>query len=155
MNLVETGKPIPSFSVASTGGEFTHEQLKGKFTVLYFYPKDNTPGCTTESQQFRDALPEFEKLGARVIGVSRDSLPSHERFIQKHELNFPLIADTDETLCQMFDVIKMKNMYGKQVRGIERSTFLIDADATLRYEWRRVRVPGHVDQVLATLAEQR
>ncbi len=153
MSQLEIGHTIPAFTASSTAGEFTDKNLQGKITVLYFYPKDNTPGCTTESQNFRDALGQFQQLGAQVIGVSRDSLRSHERFIEKQELNFPLIADTEETLCELFGVIKMKNMYGKQVRGIERSTFIIDAQGCLLHQWRGIRVPGHVDQVLATLAD--
>ena len=154
MTTVQTGSPVPEFSVPATCGPFSTADLKGKKTVLYFYPKDSTPGCTTESQNFRDALPQFEAAGAQVIGVSRDSLASHERFTDKQELNFSLAADTDETLCQLFGVIKMKNMYGKQVRGIERSTFLIDAQGVLVQEWRGVKVPGHVDAVLQAVQQQ-
>jgi len=117
--------------------------------VLYFYPKDNTPGCTTEGAQFRDAYAQFRKAGAIVVGCSRDSQKSHESFKAKMEFPFELIADVDEKLCQQFAVIKMKNMYGKQVRGIERSTFVIDGAGKLVREWRGVRVPGHVDEVLA------
>ncbi|MXG96396.1 redoxin domain-containing protein, partial [Escherichia coli] len=120
----------------------------GKKLVLYFYPKDNTPGCTTEGLQFRDLYPQFKKAGAEVIGVSRDSLRSHDNFKAKLELPFPLISDADEALCALFDVIKMKKMYGKEVRGIERSTFLLDADGVLRQAWRGIKVPGHVDDVL-------
>lgn len=154
MSQLEIGQAIPAFALNSTAGEFTQAHFLGKITVLYFYPKDNTPGCTTESQNFRDALAQFQQLGAQVIGVSRDTLGSHERFIEKQSLNFPLIADTEEVLCSIFGVIKMKNMYGKQVRGIERSTFIIDAHGALLHQWRGVRVPGHVDQVLSTLATQ-
>ena len=121
--------------------------------MLYFYPKDNTPGCTTESQNFRDALPEFQAAGAQIIGVSRDSLSSHERFIDKQALTFPLLADTEERLCELFGVMKMKNMYGKQVRGIERSTFLIDAQGVLIQEWRGIKVPGHVQAVLQAVQQ--
>lgn len=154
MTTVQIGSSVPEFSVPATRGTFSSADLLGKKTVLYFYPKDSTPGCTTESQNFRDALPQFEAAGAQIIGVSRDSLASHERFTDKQELNFPLAADTDETLCQLFGVIKMKNMYGKQVRGIERSTFLIDAQGVLVQEWRGVKVPGHVDAVLQAVQQQ-
>lgn len=154
MTAVQTGSPIPEFSVPATRGQFSTADLKGRKTVLYFYPKDSTPGCTTESQNFRDALPQFEAAGAQIIGVSRDSLASHQRFTEKQELNFSLAADTDETLCQLFGVIKMKNMYGKQVRGIERSTFLIDAQGVLVQEWRGVKVPGHVEAVLQAVQQQ-
>ena len=148
---VALGEPVPPFSVASTQGDITLESLKGQQTVLYFYPKDNTPGCTTQAQGFRDHHNDFLAAGARILGVSRDSLKSHENFIAKHELPFALISDPDEQLCQLFGVIKMKNMYGKQVRGIERSTFLIDADGVLRHEWRGLRVPGHVETVLQAI----
>lgn len=150
---IAVGQPIPPFSAASTQGEISLDSLKGQKTVLYFYPKDNTPGCTTQAQGFRDQHAEFLAAGARVIGVSRDSLKSHENFIAKHALPFALISDPDETLCQLFGVIKMKNMYGKQVRGIERSTFLIDADGVLQKEWRGLRVPGHVEAVLQAVHE--
>lgn len=145
---IAVDRPVPDFTAAATGGELTLSALRGKKVVLYFYPKDNTPGCTTEGLQFRDLYPKFKKAGAEIVGVSRDSLRSHENFKAKLELPFPLIADTDETLCSLFNVIKMKKMYGKEVRGIERSTFLIDAEGVLRHEWRGVKVPGHVDAIL-------
>ncbi|TAM50272.1 MAG: peroxiredoxin [Paraburkholderia sp.] len=145
---IAVDQPIPDFSAPATGGEITLSGLRGKKLVLYFYPKDNTPGCTTEGLQFRDLYPQFQKAGAEIVGVSRDSLRSHENFKAKLELPFPLIADTDETLCSLFGVIKMKKMYGKEVRGIERSTFLIDAQGVLRREWRGVKVPGHVEETL-------
>ena len=119
--------------------------------MIYFYPKDNTPGCTTEGEQFRDAYGKFRKAGAIVVGCSRDSLKSHENFKAKMAFPFELIADVDETLCTQFGVIKMKNMYGKKVRGIERSTFVIDGKGKLVREWRGVRVPGHVEDVLAAV----
>ncbi|MFT0850870.1 peroxiredoxin [Achromobacter sp. F4_2707] len=150
---IAVGQPIPSFTAASTQGEISLESLKGQKTVLYFYPKDNTPGCTTQAQGFRDHHEEFTAAGARIIGVSRDSLKSHENFSAKQALPFALISDPDETLCELFGVMKMKNMYGKQVRGIERSTFLINADGTLLREWRGLRVPGHVDAVLQAVRE--
>ena len=142
-------QPIPEFTVAATGGEsISSSALKGKKVVLYFYPKDSTPGCTTEAQQFRDLHDKFVKAGAVILGVSRDSIKSHENFKAKFGLPFDLLSDSDETLCKQFAVIKMKNMYGKQVRGIERSTFLIDARGVLRHEWRGVKADGHAAAML-------
>src|SRR5581483_4437376 len=132
----------------STQGVFRLADHRGHPVVLYFYPKDNTPGCTTEGAQFRDLHDEFARAGAVVAGVSRDSLKSHQAFKARMGFPFPLIADTDEALCQRFGVIKMKNMYGRQVRGIERSTFVIDREGKLAREWRGVKVPGHVEEVL-------
>lgn len=146
---VHVGKPVPAFSGPATGGVFDSASAAGKTLVLYFYPKDNTPGCTTESEAFRDAHAAFRKAGAIVVGVSRDSLKSHENFKTKLGLPFELISDPDEALCEQFGVMKMKNMYGKQVRGIERSTFVIGTDGKLMREWRGVKVPGHVEEVLA------
>ena len=143
--------PLPKvadFTAPATGGDFTLSDHKGSIVVLYFYPKDNTPGCTTEGEQFRDAYKKFLKAGAIVVGCSRDSLKSHENFKAKMNFPFELIADADEKLCAQFDVIKMKNMYGKKVRGIVRSTFLIDGAGKLVREWRGLKVPGHVDEVL-------
>jgi thioredoxin-dependent peroxiredoxin len=142
------GKQVPDFTAAATGGEFRLSSHKGHPVVLYFYPKDNTPGCTTEGQQFRDLYPEFARLGCVVAGVSRDSLRSHAGFKAKFEFPFELISDHDEKLCEQFGVIKMKNMYGKQVRGIERSTFVIDAKGVLAREWRGVKVASHAGAVL-------
>jgi len=142
------GKKVADFTAAATGGTFKLSDHKGESVVLYFYPKDNTPGCTTEGAQFRDAYKAFRKAKATVVGVSRDSLKSHEGFKAKMEFPFELISDPDEKLCQQFGVIKMKNMYGKQVRGIERSTFLIDGTGKLVREWRGVKVPQHVEEVL-------
>ena len=139
---------VPDFTAPSTAGEFKLSAHRGHPVVLYFYPKDNTPGCTTESQQFRDLYPEFHALGAEVAGISRDSLKSHAGFRAKFELPFSLISDADEKLCAQFGVMKMKNMYGKQVRGIERSTFVVDAKGALAREWRGVKVPGHAAEVL-------
>jgi peroxiredoxin Q/BCP len=143
-----TDNSIADFTAQSSGGPLKLSAYKGKAVVLYFYPKDNTPGCTTESQQFRDLHAEFAKAGAIVVGISRDSLKSHDGFRSKHELPFDLISDADEKLCSQFGVIKMKNMYGKQVRGIERSTFVIGRDGKLAKEWRGVKVPGHAQAVL-------
>jgi peroxiredoxin Q/BCP len=145
---VVTGQQVPDFTAASTGGDFSLSSLKGRKLVLYFYPKDNTPGCTTESTDFRDLIDEFAEADAVVVGVSRDSLKSHEGFRQKQSLPFELISDADEALCESFGVMKMKNMYGRQVRGIERSTFVIDAQGRLAREWRAVKVPGHAAEVL-------
>lgn len=142
-------KPAPNFSLPSTGAQnFNLGQLKGSPAIIYFYPRDHTSGCTTESMQFRDYYSDFKRLGYKIFGVSRDTLSSHEKFKQKLALPFELLADTDETVCKLFDVMKMKNMYGKKVRGIERSTFVIDKKGVLVREWRRVKVPGHVEEVL-------
>jgi peroxiredoxin Q/BCP len=145
------GKKVADFSAASTNGTFRLSDHKGEAVVLYFYPKDNTPGCTTEGAQFRDAYQAFRKAGATVVGISRDSIKSHEGFKARMEFPFELISDADEKLCTQFDVIKMKNMYGKQVRGIERSTFLIDRTGKLAREWRKIKVDGHVEEVLAAV----
>ena len=143
------GKKVPDFSVPATGGAtFRLSDHKGRPVVLYFYPKDNTPGCTTEGAQFRDLHKQFARLGAVVAGISRDSVKSHEGFKAKMEFPFPLLSDADEKLCALFDVIKMKNMYGKQVRAIERSTFVVGADGKLVREWRKVKVDGHAAEVL-------
>ena len=143
------GKRVTDFSVPSTGDKtFTLSDHVGETVVLYFYPKDNTPGCTTEGQDFRDHHADFRKAGATVVGVSRDSMKSHESFKAKMEFPFELLSDADEALCTQFDVIRMKNMYGRQVRGIERSTFVIDGAGKLVQEWRRVKVPGHAQAVL-------
>ena len=142
------GKKVTDFTAESTGGPFKLSTHKGHPVVLYFYPKDNTPGCTTEGAQFRDLYPKFKKLGAIVVGCSRDSIKSHEGFKEKLAFPFDLLSDADEKLCSQFAVIKMKNMYGKKVRGIERSTFVIDGDGKLAKEWRGVKVPGHADEVL-------
>ncbi|MNK04350.1 putative peroxiredoxin bcp [compost metagenome] len=142
-------KIVPDFSAPMTGEQtFQLADYKGKKIVLYFYPKDNTPGCTTEGIHFRDLHAQFRQANAEIFGVSRDSLRSHEGFKAKLDLPFELISDPEETLCTMFDVMKMKNMYGKKVRGIERSTFIIDESGKLVKEWRGVKVPGHIDDVL-------
>lgn len=147
--MTAVGKSVADFTLPSTGGDFTLSAHRGEKVVLYFYPKDNTPGCTTEGAQFRDAHKALRKAGAIVVGVSRDSLKSHQAFKAKMGFPFDLICDAEEALCAQFDVIRMKNMYGRQVRGIERSTFVIDGDGGLVREWRRVKVPGHVAEVLA------
>ncbi|MCK6390826.1 MAG: peroxiredoxin [Azonexus sp.] len=140
---------IPDFSLPTTSGQtFRLSEQAGKTVVLYFYPKDSTPGCTTQGQNFRDLYPEFSAVNAVILGVSRDSLKSHENFKAKQAFPFELGSDQDEALCTLFGVIKMKNMYGKQVRGIERSTFVIDGEGVLRREWRGLKVPGHVQEVL-------
>ncbi len=141
--------PVADFQVQATSGQqVTLGALRGKQVVLYFYPKDSTPGCTTEGQNFRDLHGEFATANTLVFGVSRDSLRSHENFKGKQEFPFELIADTDEQLCQLFEVIKPKKLYGKEYLGIERSTFLLDKHGVLRREWRGVKVPGHVEAVL-------
>ncbi|HUY03386.1 MAG TPA: peroxiredoxin [Rhodocyclaceae bacterium] len=143
-------RSVPDFSLPVTGGgSFQLSAQRGKPLVLYFYPKDSTPGCTTEAGQFRDLHGKFEQLGCKVYGVSRDSLKSHENFKAKLDLPFELLVDAEEIACNIFSVIKMKNLYGKEVRGIERSTFLIDGAGVLRREWRAVRADGHAAEVLA------
>ena len=140
---------ISEFSLSSTGGgSFTLAGAQGKHLVIFFYPKDDTPGCTTEAVQFRDLYAQFQQANCEVVGISRDSLKSHENFKAKFTLPFELLSDADETVCEMFGVMKEKNMYGKQVRGIERSTFLIDASGRVAREWRGVKVAGHVEEVL-------
>ena len=142
-------QPIPDFELPSTGGKsFKPSDYRGKTLVIYFYPKDSTPGCTTQGQQFRDAYADFQAAQAEIFGISRDSLKSHESFKAKFSFPFELLSDADERACGIFDVIKQKNMYGKQVRGIERSTFVIDADGVVVREWRKVKVDGHVAEVL-------
>ena len=143
---------ISDFAFTATSG--LNAQLsdyRGQYVVLYFYPKDATPGCTTQGQNFRDLYPEFQKMNTCILGVSRDSLKAHENFKAKQNFPFELISDQDEKLCQLFDVIKMKSMYGKQVQGIERSTFIFDPQGKLIKEWRKVNVNGHVDEVLEVL----
>lgn len=140
---------IDDFELLSTGAKpFRLSDFRGNLVVLYFYPRDNTPGCTTEAQQFRDLYPDFVKARCSVFGVSRDSIRSHQSFKSKLALPFDLLSDSDERLCTHFSVIKMKSMYGKQVRGIERSTFIIDDRSTVRREWRKVKVAGHAQEVL-------
>lgn len=149
MSSISPGDKVPDFALPATGNrEIGLQQLKGRNVVIYFYPKDSTPGCTSEGQDFRDNYPAFQQLDTEILGVSRDSLKSHENFKAKQGFPFELLSDSEETLCRLFDVIKEKNMYGRKVMGIERSTFLIDADGVLRREWRKVKVKGHVDEVL-------
>ena len=141
--------PIPDFSLPATSNTvFRLSEKTGKVVVIYFYPKDSTPGCTTEGQGFRDAYAQFAAANTLIFGVSRDSLKSHENFKCKQEFPFELISDKDETVCQLFDVIKLKKLYGKEYLGVDRSTFLIDANGVLQREWRGVKVPGHVAEVL-------
>ena len=140
---------VPDFTLPATGGvNFTLSTSQGKSLVIYFYPKDNTPGCTTESQQFRDLYPDFNKAGCEVVGISRDSIKSHENFKARFSLPFALLSDTEESVCKLFGVIKLKNLYGKQVRGIERSTFVLDSNGLLRHEWRGIKADGHAREVL-------
>lgn len=142
-------QPVPDFELAATAGKtFKLSQFKRRPLVIYFYPKDNTPGCTTESMQFRDAYADFQAQGYEIVGISRDSVKSHEGFKAKLALPFDLASDTQEIACALFGVMKMKNLYGKQVRGIERSTFVIDKKGTLIKAWRGVKVPNHVQEVL-------
>lgn len=149
MSTAALGKKVPAFKLPATGDRSLGlADFKGRTLVLYFYPKDDTPGCTTEGQGFRDHYEAFRKAGAEIVGVSRDSVSSHEKFKDKYAFPFDLLSDAEEKLCTIFDVIKEKNMYGRKVKGIERSTFLIDGQGVLRAEWRKVKVPGHVEEVL-------
>ena len=154
MSTPRIGQPAPDFALPATGDRTIRlADLRGRNVVLYFYPKDNTPGCTTEGQDFRDHLAGFAAADAVVLGVSRDSLRSHENFRAKHDLGFDLLSDPDERACTAYGVIREKNMYGRKVRGIERSTFLIDADGILRREWRGVKVRGHVEEILEAVRD--
>ena len=147
---VSLDQPVADFNAAATSGQQVSLcALKGQQVVIYFYPKDSTPGCTAEGQDFRDQHAAFQAANTVVFGVSRDGMKSHENFKCKQAFPFELISDKDEALCQLFDVIKLKKLYGKEYLGIDRSTFLIDAQGVLRQEWRGVKVPGHVDEVLA------
>jgi len=149
MSTAVIGKKVPAFKLPATNDQkLGPGDFKGRKLVLYFYPKDDTPGCTTEGQGFRDHYKDFQKAGAEIVGVSRDSVASHEKFKAKYEFPFELISDEEETLCKLFDVMREKNMYGRKVMGVERSTFLIDEQGVLREAWRKVKVPGHVEQVL-------
>ncbi len=146
-------QPVPDFQLPATSGKtFRLSEYQGKTLVLYFYPKDATPGCTTQGMQFRESYSEFQKLNAEIFGISRDSMKSHESFKAKFSFPFELLSDTEELACAQFGVMKMKNMYGKQVRGIERSTFIIDKNGNLIKEWRGVKVDGHAAEVLSFIA---
>jgi peroxiredoxin Q/BCP len=154
MSKVKVGKKVPDFTLPATGDQdISLSDFKGKNVVVYFYPKDSTSGCTTEGQNFRDKIATFRRRKTAILGVSRDSIRSHENFKEKQAFPFELLSDADEKLCKLFDVIKEKNMYGRKVMGIERSTFLIDDKGVLRREWRKVKVPGHVDEVLEAVKE--
>lgn len=154
MNAINVNEPVPDFQSTATGDKTVKlSDYRGQYVVLYFYPKDNTPGCIQEGQGFRDRIAEFTALNAVILGVSRDSVRSHEGFKCKQEFPFDLLSDHDESLCRLFDVIKLKNMYGKQVLGIERSTFLINPEGLLVKEWRKVKVKTHVDEVMEALHE--
>lgn len=149
MTDLKIGAKVKNFQLPATGDKIINlSEMNGSNVVIYFYPKDNTPGCTIESEGFRDNTKEFSKLNTIILGVSRDSVKSHENFKSKLDFSFDLLSDTEEKLCQQFDVIKEKNMYGKQVMGIERSTFLINDKGVLKNEWRKVKVDGHVEEVL-------
>ena len=152
MSEISIGKKVPDFALQATPEQVIElSKLKGKNIVLFFYPKDNTPGCTKEAQDFRDHISEFNKLNTLVLGISRDSIKSHNNFKEKQCLPFELLSDESETVCHLFNVIKVKNKYGKQVRGIERSTFLIDKDGLLQQEWRNVKVDNHIADVLKAI----
>ena len=149
MAKITPGAKVPDFSLPATGGgPFRLKDAAGRALVVYFYPKDMTSGCTRESQDFRDLHGAFRKAGADIVGISRDSMSSHEKFKAKERLPFALLSDEDERVCKLFDVIREKSLYGRKFLGIERSTFLIDAEGVLRQEWRKVKVPGHAEEVL-------
>lgn len=149
MPAIEVNQPVTDFEVAATGDQTIRlSDFRGRNVVLYFYPKDNTPGCTTEGQDFRDRMAEFEACDTVILGASRDGLKAHENFRSKHGFPFHLISDKDEALCNLFEVIKLKKLYGKEYLGIDRSTFLIDRDGILRRQWRGVKIKGHADEVL-------
>lgn len=153
MIQLQINTPAPEFTVQSTQGEIKLADFRGHPVILYFYPKDSTPGCTIESCGFRDQYKHFQELGAVILGISRDSLKSHEKFKTKHDLPFTLLSDTDETVCNLYGVIHSKNMFGLKVRGIQRSTFLIDKQGHLQREWRKVKIAGHVSEVLQAVKE--
>jgi peroxiredoxin Q/BCP len=147
---VSVGKKLPAFARPATGGTtWKRAAAAGSKLVIYFYPRDNTPGCTKEGEAFRDLYPQFKKAGVQIVGVSPDSLASHEKFKQKMNFPFELLADEDRSVCMLFEVFKEKSLYGRKFMGVERSTFLVDATGVLRQEWRKVKVPGHAEAVLA------
>ena len=149
---VEVGKKVAAFKLPATGEQtISLSSLKGKNIALYFYPKDNTPGCTREGQDFRDSIAKFKRQNCIILGVSRDTVRTHENFKAKQKFPFDLLSDSEEELCNLFDVIKLKNMYGKKHLGIERSTFLINDKGVLKQEWRKVKVDGHVEEVLTAV----
>jgi thioredoxin-dependent peroxiredoxin len=149
MPTIKTGAKVPAFSLPTAGGgNWSLKDAAGGKLVIYFYPRDLTSGCTREAQDFRDLYAAFRKAGVEVVGVSRDGVASHDKFAAKESLPFPLLADTDEKVCRLFDVIKPKSLYGRKYLGVERSTFLIDGEGRLRQEWRKVKVPGHAEAVL-------
>jgi len=155
MSKVTVGKAVPDFSAQATGDQqIALSDFKGKqHVVIYFYPKDSTPGCTTEGQSFRDSIKDFEKANTVILGVSRDKIKSHENFKAKQQFPFELLSDPDELICKLFDVIKLKKNYGREYMGVERSTFLIDKKGKLAQEWRKVKVKGHIDEVLQAAQE--
>jgi len=154
MAKVVVGKKVPDFTLPATGDQdLSLSDFTGKNVVVYFYPKDSTSGCTLEGQDFRDRINKFRRRKTAILGISRDSIKSHENFKAKQEFPFELLSDADEKACKLFDVIREKNMYGRKVMGIERSTFLLDAKGVLRREWRKVKVKGHVDEVLEAISE--
>ncbi len=154
MPKVSVGKKVPDFTLPATGEQdISLSDYKGRNVVIYFYPRDSTPGCTTEGQDFRDQINTFRRRKTVILGISRDSIKSHENFKAKQDFPFELLSDADEKVCRLFDVIKEKNMYGRKVMGIERSTFLIDVNGKLKKEWRKVKVNGHVDEVLDAIGE--
>ena len=150
--MVSVGKRVENFTLPATGDQdLSLSDFSGRILIIYFYPKDNTPGCTREGQEFRDLYPQFTEAGADILGVSRDSVRTHENYRKKHQFPFHLLSDGDELLCKQFDVIHEKKLYGRTYMGIERSTFLIDSNGILKQEWRKVRVPDHAQLVLDTL----
>ena len=152
MKNIILNEKVPNFELEGTNNlSFNLSNYIGKYVVIYFYPKDSTPGCTNEGIDFKENFNKFKKLNVEIFGVSRDSIKSHENFKTKYDFPFELLSDEDETACNLFNVIKMKNMYGKKVRGIERSTFLLDPEGNLIHEWRGVKVNGHINEILAVL----
>ena len=152
MSEVALNKPVPDFELPSTGDKNIRlSDLRGQNVLIYFYPKDNTPGCTLEGQQFRDHINEFEQLNTVIFGISRDSIKMHENFKKKQDFPFDLLSDADETVCNLFGVMQLKKLYGREYMGVDRSTFLVDAEGVMRHQWRTVKVKGHLEDVLSTL----